>query len=185
MDKLLKPLTALGNDAPVVESLGPWRLTEVTSVALASVAPRRGREAEMAKAAVLAGIPLPAVASSARAEVYASFWLTPDMFMVEAPFASHEDIRPKLLAVFGDAASITEQTDAWVRFDLQGPGLERLFAKLCNLDLAALPEGHASRTVIEHIGCYAIKRDGVTLYGARSMAASLHHALHLAAGTVA
>lgn len=190
MDKLLKPLTALGAAVPLVETIGPWSLTEVTDVALASLAPRRGREAEVAKAAAGAGIPLPDVAQSDGGEVYAAFWLTPEMWMVEAPLATHEDIRAKLVAVFGDAASVTEQTDAWVRFDLSGPGLERVFAKLCNVDLAAAPEGYATRTVIEHMGCYLIKRAkasswGVTLYGARSMAGSLHHAIHLAAGTVA
>lgn len=190
MDKTLNPLTALGAAVPLRETLGPWELVERVDVALASVAPRRGREAEAAKAAVTAGIPLPAVASSARAEVFSTFWLTPDMFMVEAPFATHEDIRPAMLAIFGPTASVTEQTDAWVRFDLSGPGLERLFAKLCNVDLVAVAEGHATRTVIEHMGCYLIKRapssEGmVTLYGARSMAGSLHHALALAAGTVA
>jgi sarcosine oxidase subunit gamma len=181
VDKLLKPLTALGRSEPLRETLGPWELVERVDVALASVAPRRGREAEVARAEIA----VPGLASSVPGAVYSTFWLTPDMFMVEAPFASHEDIRTKLLMIYGDAASVTEQTDAWVRFDLKGPGLERLFAKLCNVDLAAVPEGFATRTVVEHMGCYLVKRDGVTLYGARSMAGSLHHALRLAAGTVA
>ena len=190
MDKSLKPVTALGNAAPISEVLGPWELVEVTDVALASVAPRRGREAEVRTAAAKAAIAWPEVASSTQGAVFGAFWLTPDMVMVEAPFGSHEDIRPALLAIFGDAASVTEQTDAWVRFDLKGPGLERLMAKLCNVDLVSVAEGHATRTVIEHMGCYVIKRPpssgaGVTIYGARSMAGSLHHALHLAAGTVA
>jgi sarcosine oxidase subunit gamma len=190
VDKILKPLTALGKSAPLRETLGPWELVEVTDVALASLSPRRGREAEVAEVAKAAMLPLPGVGMSAKAEPYGAFWLTPDMWMIEAPFASHEDIRAKLVQAFGDAASVTEQTDAWVRFDLSGPGLERVFAKLCNVDLAAAPEGYATRTVIEHMGCYLIKRAkasswGVTLYGARSMAGSLHHAIHLAAGTVA
>lgn len=190
MDKLLKPLTALGRAEPLRETLGPWALVERVDVALASLAPRRGREAEVASLAAKAGIPLPGVAQSAQGEVWSAFWLTPEMWMIEAPFASHEDIRPSLVAVFGDAASVTEQTDAWVRFDLTGAGLERLMSKLCNVDLEAAPEGFATRTVIEHMGCYLVKRapsskGSVTLYGARSMAGSLHHAIHLAAGTVA
>ncbi len=113
--------------------------------------------------------------------------MTPDMWMVEAPFATHEDIRPALLAVFGDAASITEQTDAWVRFDLAGPELERLMERLSNFDLAPAPEGAATRTVIEHMGCYLIKRSAqaITLYGPRSSARSLHHALTVAAASLA
>ena len=188
MDKILKPLTALGANAPLEEALRPWSLTEVVDVALASVAPRRGREAEVRAAAAKAGIDWPEVAMATQGAVFGAIWLTPDVVMVEAPFASHEDIRPKMLEIFGDAASITEQTDAWVRFDLKGSGLSRLFEKLCNVDLGAVPATHATRTVIEHMGCYLVKRGSdrsVTLYGARSMAGSLHHALHLAAGTVA
>lgn len=181
MDKVLKPLTALGAEAPLVRALGPWSLTEVTDVALASLAPRRGRAEEVAAKARDLGLPLPGVAAWAQGPVFSAFWLTPEMWMVEAPMASHDDIRAHLVAAFGDAASITEQSDAWVRLDLAGPGLERLFEKLCNLDLAAQRQGFASRTVIEHMGCYLIRHEGVTLYGARSMAGSLVHAITEAA----
>lgn len=184
-DLKLNPLTALGHTVPVQESLGPWTLTERADVALASLAARRGREAELAMAARTAGIPLPPAAMSAQGGTFGAFWMTPEMWMVEAPFASHEDIRTHLLAAFADTASITEQTDAWVRFDLSGPNLPRLFEKLSNFDLATAPNGAATRTVIEHMGCYLVKRSAtlVTVYGARSSAQSLHHALHLAAQT--
>lgn len=185
-DLALKPLTALGHDAPVTENLGPWTLTERFDVALASLAPRRGREAEVAAAARKAGIPLPGAARAEESEPWSAFWITPEMWMVEAPFASHEGIRAKLLAIFGDAASVTEQTDAWVRFDLVGAGLERLFERLTNVDLAAAPLGAATRTVVEHMGCYLVKRaGGVTLYGGRSSAESLYHALKVAANSLA
>lgn len=184
-DLMLKPLTALGHDAPVTETLGPWTLRERFDVALASLAPRRGREAEVAAAAGKAGIPLPGPALSQTGDPWGAFWLTPEMWMVEAPFASHQDIRAQLLTIFGDAASVTEQTDAWVRFDLSGVGLERLFERLSNVDLGPAPVGTASRTMIEHMGCYLIKRaDGVTLYGARSSAESLYHALKVTAGSL-
>ena len=183
----LKPLTALGHDAPVTETLGPWTLTERFDVALASLAPRRGRLDEVRAAAARAGIPMSAPARAELGATFGAFWMTPDMWMVEAPFATHEDIRPALLAVFGDAASITEQTDAWVRFDLAGPELERLMERLSNFDLAPAPEGAATRTVIEHMGCYLIKRSAqaITLYGPRSSARSLHHALTVAAASLA
>lgn len=186
-DLKLNPLTALGHSAPVTEALGPWTLTERADVALASLAARRGREAELAMAAQRAGVPLPPAARATDGSPYAAFWMTPEMWMVEAPFATHEDIRAHLLAAFADTASITEQTDAWVRFDIAGPNLPRLFEKLSNFDLATAPDGAATRTVIEHMGCYLIKRSStqVTVYGARSSAQSLHHALHLAATTQA
>jgi len=45
------------------------------------------------------------------------------MWFVEAPFDTHELIADLLRAALGDAASITEQTDAWVAFDLAAPDL--------------------------------------------------------------
>jgi sarcosine oxidase subunit gamma len=43
--------------------------------------------------------------------------------------------------------------------------------------------GSATRTVIEHLGCYLIRRSAgeATLYGPRSSARSLLHALDVAA----
>ncbi len=99
----------------------------------------------------------------------------------------HEDIVAQLKPAFGDAASITEQTDAWVRFDLSAPDLAPLMERLCNVDFPAAPDGFASRTVIEHMGCYLVRRTRgeATLYGARSSARSLLHALEVAAASVA
>ena len=61
-----------------------------------------------------------------------------------------------------------------------------LFERLCPVDLAAVPEGHATRTVIEHLGCYLIVhgRGAVRLLGPRSSAASLVHALQVAAASL-
>ena len=168
-DFILKPITALGHDAPEVDTVGPWTITERADIALASLALRRGRLGDVQTSAAAAGVPLPPAGASASAAVYSAFWMTPEMWMVEAPYASHEDIRAHLLPAFGDAASITEQTDAWVRFDL-----------------AKAPAGAATRTVMEHLGCYLIKRSDtlVTIYGPRSSAQSLHHALIVAAQSV-
>jgi sarcosine oxidase subunit gamma len=186
-DIRLKPLTALGHEAPVEQTVGPWRMVERFDVALASLAPRRGRAADVARAADAAGLPLPGPAMWAGGAPYACFWLTPDMWMVEAPHATHEDIRAHLLAIFGEAASITEQTDAWMRLDLTGEGLARLFERLSNFDLAAAPDGAASRTVIEHVGCYLVKVGAgeIRLYGPRSSAESLFHAVTVAARAAA
>ena len=78
---------------------------------------------------------------------------------------------------------MTEQTDAWVVFDLAAPDLAPLMERLCNVDFPAAPDGFTSRTVIEHMGCYLIRygRGQVRIYGARSSAQSLLHALEVAA----
>ncbi|MDR0809545.1 MAG: sarcosine oxidase subunit gamma [Gemmobacter sp.] len=179
----LKPLTPLGHDRPETVSIGPVTLTEVVDQALASLAARQGREEEVAQKAKAAGIPLPAAARAEPGTPYGAFWLSEQSWMVEAPYASHEDIRAILLPLFGDAASITEQTDAWVRFDVSGSDLSAMFERLCNVDLRAAPDNLATRTVIEHMGCYLVRRarDRLSVFGARSSAAALWHALETAA----
>ena len=186
MDDALQQMTALGHAAAKVLDIGPYRIAERFDVALASLATRRGHDGDVAKAAKAANVPLPKPSTAIAGQPFSGFWLAPDMWMIEAHFDSHEDIAAHLKTVFGGAASITEQTDAWVRFDVTGGNLVSLFERLSNLDLAALPEGHCSRTVIEHLGCYLIKwpTAEVTLYGPRSSAQSLLHALEVAANSV-
>lgn len=179
---VLNALTPLGHAQPESLTIGGVTITERTDTALASLATRRGREADVAKAAKAAGIPLPGPATWAKDQLSA-FWLAPEMWMIEAPFATHEDIRAHLRPLFGEAASITEQTDAWVRFDIAGESLLSLMERLSNTDLARATIGHATRTVVEHLGCYLIKHGSkeITLYGPRSSAQFLHHALITAA----
>jgi sarcosine oxidase, subunit gamma len=183
---VLKSLTAFGNDAPKTITIGHVTISERFDVALASVAMRRDRDKDLAKAAKVAGLPLPAAANSASGKIYSAFWMTPEMWMVEAPFATHEDIAAHLKTALGDAASITEQTDAWVRFDIASENLTPLTERLCNIDLAIKPIGFATRTVIEHLGVYLIKHSEteITFYGPRASAQSLLHALEVTAKSV-
>lgn len=182
MANALKALTPLGHDAPVSETVGPVTITENVGVALASLASRLGREAEVAAAAQAAGIPLPGPGRAETAS-YGAIWLGPEQWMIEAPFETHEDIAAVLKPLFGEAASITEQTDAWVRFDLTAADLPALFERLCGHDLRRNGTGSATRTVIEHLGCYVVRRaeNQVSVIGPRSSAHSLHHALITAA----
>ena len=174
----LKPLSALGREFLSVETIGPVTLSEDMDTALASLASRRGREAEVAELAAQAGIPLPGPGQAGSEGAWGAFWVSPEMWMVEAPYGTHEDIAAHVKPIFGEAASITEQTDAWARFEVTGP-LQPLFERLCNLDLDRFGPGSATRTVIEHLGTYAIRRapNRMTLLGPRSSADSLHHAL--------
>jgi sarcosine oxidase, subunit gamma len=106
--------------------------------------------------------------------------------MIEAPYASHEDIVAVLKPLFGEAASITEQTDAWVRFDLTADDLPKLFERLSNFDIAKAGIGAATRAVIDHLGCYVVRRTArqISVLGPRSSAQSLHHALVTAVKSV-
>ena len=179
----LKPLSPLGHDAPVVATIGPVTISEKIDSALASVATRRDQDKSVAAAAKTLDIPLPSAGHFEQAAVFSAFWLGPDQWMVEAPFASHEDIVAILKPAFGNAASITEQTDAWVRFDVSGKDLPSMFERLCAFDLRSHGTGSATRTVIDHLGCYIVIRGEALLsvIGPRSSARSLHHALVVAA----
>lgn len=177
----LRAMTALGAHEPAVVTVGPLTITERFDLALASVALRRGRD--LAPAAAAAGVPLPGPARYQAGAPYSAFWVTPEMWFIEAPFASHEGIAALLKAAFGEAASITEQTDAWVIFDLSAPDLAAVLERLCNVDFRTVPDGHATRTVIDHLGCYLVKLGpgAARVYGPRSSAQSLLHAVEVAA----
>jgi sarcosine oxidase, subunit gamma len=178
-----KPLTSLGYDVPQRSTIGSVQIAERFDVALASLAARRGREKDVAKIGKVEKIPLAAAAQSATGKTFSSFWLSNSQWMIEADFSAHENIDAELKSLFRDTASITEQTDAWVRFDMSAPNLQPLFERLCNVDLEKAIDGSACRTVIEHIGCYLIKRSvtEVTVYGPRSSAHSLLHVIETVA----
>lgn len=187
MAEPLHALTPLGHRVPQVHETGPFRIAERFDVALASLAIRAGREAEMRAAAKTAGVPLPDPARARPGDPFGAFWVAPGMWFVEASFVTHEDIVAALKPAFGSSASVTEQTDAWVRFDLTSSDLAPWLERLSNVDWPAAPDGFATRTVIEHLGCYLIRRsaDEATLYGPRSSARSLLHALDVAAKSAA
>jgi sarcosine oxidase subunit gamma len=182
-DHRLKPITPLGHDAPHSVTLGPVTIAEVTDTALASLAARQGAAQAVAEIAGKLGIPLPGPGKAAKGATYGSVWLSPDLWMIEAPFATHEDIVAILKPHFGESASLTEQTDAWARFDVTGADLPAMFERLCAFDLRANGPGSATRTVIEHLGCYiVIRAEGhLSVIGPRSSAASVFHALETAA----
>ena len=183
---MLKAMTALGAHAPAVVTCGSLTVTERVDVALASVAARRGRMDHLARGAAAIGLPLPDPARHEAGDPCSAFWIAPEMWMVEAPFPTHEDIVAALKPALGDAVSVTEQTDAWVAFDLTAPDLAPVLERLCNVDFAAVPDGHATRTVSAHLGCYLIRhgRGAARLYGPRSSARSLLHAVEVAAASV-
>lgn len=180
----LTAVAALGR-TPLAETIGPLRIEERVDLALASIAARLGCEVELVARAEVAGISLPGPLRAVAGEVWGAIWTGPGQWLLEAPFGTHEEVAAHLTPIFGDTASITEQTDAWVRLDVTGP-LAPFLERLCNIDLARFPPGSATRTLMEHLGVLVIRRaeDRVTLLAARSSAGSLHHALTTAARSV-
>ena len=93
MDKpVLHPLSAFGLTVPTVRQIGPCRIAERLDTALASVTARRGRAGDLATAAQAVGLPLPDPARASTGDPFSAFWVAPDMWFVEAPFAGFEDI---------------------------------------------------------------------------------------------
>jgi len=73
----LKAMTAFGAHEALNVMVGPLTISERFHVALASVAARKGRMADLAAAAQKAGVPLPEPARHAVGTPYSAFWVAP------------------------------------------------------------------------------------------------------------
>ena len=184
----LIPITPLGRTTEKIDRFKGLQISECPDWALASLAARRNREGDTATAAEkFLGIPLPDVATCATSGAFTAFWTGPQQWMIKAPHNSHEDLAAQLKAAVGDAASVTEQTDGWCRFDLQGERCHDVLERLCNADTRVMAQGQVTRTRLEHLGCFLIcrtKNSHFSVIGPRSSAGSLHHALTVAATSV-
>ncbi len=181
----LKPLLPFGAATPRVDRFDGLTIAENADMALASLAGRRGRADDLDRACRdLFGVTMPGPGRSASGQTFTVIWTGPEQWFVEAPFATHEDIARILKDKLQDAASVTEQTDGWVRFDVTGARACDVFERLCALNVRQMQAGDASRTLIEHLGCLVICRgqsQQFSVLGPRSAARSLHHALTTAA----
>lgn len=171
--------TAFGAATPCVDHHGPVSLTEELGFALASVSARRGGE----RTTILAirrmiGPTAPKAGHWAGARIVA-FWTGPDQWMLEAPFDSDEFLFERAINEVKGKASVTEQTGAWCRFDLRGTDLAAVMERLCPINMATFIAGSATRTSIDHLGCFVLCRaeDHISILGPRSCAAALHHSL--------
>lgn len=187
----LTPITALGGTNLRSETIGALRIHEADDWALASVAARAGQAAAVGKGLrELTALDLPGPGGMAAAGDWRALWLSPESWLLAAPLAQEPDLAATVKRATGDAASVTEQTDGWVRFDIVAPDDARLWPlleRLCNVDPARAGPGTATRTVMEHLAVILL-RDGpgkAAVLGARSSAGSLHHALIAAAHAVA
>lgn len=184
----LQPVTALGGTTPQVDKFNHITITENDGIALASVAARNGRQ--VACHVVLEKL-LGAVPGPGRCQLHdpeAGFWMGPDQWMIGAPRATHELIADQLKELLGDNASVTEQSGAWVTFDVVGPAMSDICELLCAVPIRQMVAGDAQRTVIHQLGCFVIRRaagDHIRILGPRASAGTLHHALVTAAKSTA
>lgn len=182
---------ALGGRKPLVESLGRIAIREITGRSLVSVTARQGRADRVVRAvAARHGVTLPVPGQSASASDLTFVWMGPQQWFADAPRDAVPDLEAELRASLGDDASLTDQSDSWIRIGLCGDRLHRVLEKLCMVDLHPdhFVPGSAVRSVMEHLGVVILRPeegDDFELWSARSSARSLHAALRHAAGAVA
>ncbi|RVV96582.1 sarcosine oxidase subunit gamma [Mesobaculum littorinae] len=177
--------TAFGAAQPRDRTIGALALTERPDIALASLTLRAG-----SRAPAPFGLDLPGPGGLAEGEGVAAFWSAPGQWMIEAPGRAESDFAAEVVRAVGDTGgtdvSVTEQTDGFVAFDIvsrHGPApLDALLERLVNLDPALWGPGRATRTVLHHMSVFVLRRDAsrVTIWGIRSAAGSLWHALDAA-----
>lgn len=183
----LKPVTAFGATLPREQVFDGVTLKEIPDLAIASLAQRTGGDLSGAEA--LLGAPLPAPGRAATMTPIDAIWTGPQQWFFLAPHASHETLADTLKAAVGAAGSVTEQSDGWTCFALEGPGVGALLERLSLLDTAQVQTGFAARSVVHHIGCFLIcdvPGQRWRILGARSSAQSLFDAIaHVAASLAA
>jgi sarcosine oxidase subunit gamma len=184
----MTPVSALGGTIALVETIGTVTIAENTGVALASVSARRGKKTACNK--VLKSIlgAVPDIGKAVLHDPEAGFWMGPEQWMLGAPIATHELLADDLKTRFGDAASVTEQTGAWVVFDITGAAMPDLCERLCNIPIRTLQAGDVQRSMIHQLGCFVIRRqadDHIRILGPRASAHSLHHTLIATAHSIA
>ncbi len=179
--------TPLWGTEPRVDQFTAVTVTEVTGRALASLSLRNvNQDKARAQAEAFLGLSLPEANGHANTSVFEATWLAPDQWLISADIAEREHLSDQLAESLSGLASVTEQTDGWCRFDLNGvcaPVLERL----ASTDLPGMASQSAARVLLEHLSCLVICREAEQSYGIlgqRSTARALHHALVTAAGAV-
>lgn len=180
--------TAFASRTPKQTAIGGLSLTERPDVALASVSARMGTETDCAqKLATLTGLEVPGPGCATLSDTRGLMWIGPDQWLFEASADPAEALSDRVTDALGKAASVTDQTDAWVRFDIEGAECTAMFALLTVLDVPAMAAGACNRTSIHHVGSLLVcrqERTAFSLYAPRSFAVSVHHALCRAARTV-
>lgn len=177
----LRSITALGAALPCLALFGALEIRENAGLALASLALRRN-----ATGPAPFGLHLPGPGGWVAGQGVAALWIGPDQWMIEAEGRAELDFAAELKQL-APGCSVTEQTDGWVAFEIVSRAgtapLEALLSKLVNIGLADFGPGRATRTGLEHLSCFVIRRSDahVALLGARSSAGALWHALETAA----
>lgn len=177
----LAPLCALGGGHPRIDVFDRITITENAAYAYASIAAHKnGAPALNTVAVKQVGVALPAPGQMTCKADITAIWRGPDQWLLEAPFVTHELMAHDLAIKLAGLAAITEQNDAFVRFDLAGDLCVDVLERLCAVNSQQMVAGNALHAAIEHMTCFIICRiegNFFSILGTRSSAKSLHHAL--------
>ncbi|MCK0198673.1 sarcosine oxidase subunit gamma [Ancylobacter sp. 6x-1] len=165
--------------APGVTAL--WR----ENLAFATLTVRRGQEAALALAAArehavsLPDGPFAAQGKGHQGKGFVCFGTGPGRWLACSEEAT--DLAGDLAATLGSTATVTAQDDAYVAFDLSGPCVPELLAKLVAIDLdpTVFPAGSVAVTSTAHMGLmlWKLDADRVRLLVGTSLAASFSRTL--------
>lgn len=186
----LKPTTALGGDNPRNARHGALIVEENASLALASLALRRDAATPLPFGPLFSGLALPGPGQWVSKGEFSALWTGPDQWLIEGHGQAETDFAA-LVGAQCPGCSVTEQTDGFAAFEIRSTEGEApilaLMAKLVNLDPARFGPGTASRTGLEHMSVFVIRRapDHLAILGMRSAAGTLWHALETAAARLA
>lgn len=156
-------------------------LTEVAPGVITSVAPYAGQEAAASTALkALIGAEIPAPNRSTGRDGARVVWTGAGQAMVIGTA-----VDPSL----AQHAALTDQSDAWVTFRLQGQGVEDVLARLTPLDLnpGVFKKGHAGRSQLGHMNAVFLKvaADAFQIMVFRSMARTAVHEFEVTMKAVA
>lgn len=157
---------------------GTVTLSERMPEAITSIAPFRGRQAEVSAALGETGLAFPAPGTSQTAGGATIQWTGRDQAFLLGPAPGPVP-----------GAALTDQSDGWAVLVLEGADAEAVLARLVPLDLraSAFPEGAAARSMLFHMPL-ALRRSGPQVFELmvfRSMVASAVHDLDRAMTSVA
>jgi sarcosine oxidase subunit gamma len=177
----LIPTTAFGDTAPRAARFGALSIAEDCTLGLASLALRKGQAAPTPF-----GLTLPKASGAIRQGDIGAFWIGPDQWMIELPGQAETDVAARVRAE-AEGCSVSEQTDGFAVFEIAseagGAPIDTLLSRLVNVDTRDFRAGRVTRTGMEHMTVFVIRReeDRLAVIGMRSFAGALWHALETAA----
>lgn len=152
--------------SPLSAALSPGRLgvaggeagvtvTEISHFGLVQVMARRGRAADVAKAAKKGwGVSPPERPAAVTAKEATLVWSGPDQFLVLTGARDIADAVAPLRTIFAGLASLSDQSGGRALIRMSGAKVRDVLAKVSSVDLheAVFPVGAAAATSIDHTG---------------------------------